>query len=143
MQSVLDAEIEQFTAGANRAVAAMGLAPVTIPAESSVVGSTVRIEGKIRCDQDLFVDGEVEGAIELPDHTLLIGKRARVSATIHAHNVVVVGSSKGNIEASERVELRNSCRHEGDIRTARIAIEDGAYFKGTIEVTRPPRVGAA
>jgi len=139
VQSVLDGEIERFAAGADRAVAAMGVTPVTIPAESSVVGSTVRIEGRIRCDQDLFVDGEVEGAIELPDHTLLIGKRARVTATIQAHDVVIVGCSYGNIEASERVELRSSGRHEGDIRASRIAIEDGAYFKGTLEVTRLPR----
>lgn len=136
MQSVVEGKIEAFAAGFNRSAMAAAAAPAAIPTETSLVGSTVRIEGRIRCDQDLFVDGEVEGSIDLPDHTLTIGKRARVTAAIQAHNVVIVGSAHGNIQASERVELRSQSRHEGDIRTARIAIEDGAYFKGTIEVVR-------
>ena len=134
VQTVLDTE--SAAAGAVRSFGQAAAAPARKAPETSLVGSTVRITGRIYCDQDLFIDGEVDGSIELPDHTLTIGKQARVTAAIQAHSVVVVGHAHGNIEASERVELRSLCRHEGDIRTSRIAIEDGAYFKGTIEVTR-------
>ncbi|MBZ5578651.1 MAG: polymer-forming cytoskeletal protein [Acidobacteriia bacterium] len=137
MPTILDCETEPVATGAIRNFVPTAATHAKISVETSLVGCTVRIEGRIFCDQDLFVDGEVKGSIELPDHTLTIGAHAKVTASIQAHSVVIIGQSQGDIQASGRVELRSLARHEGDIRTSRIAIQDGAYFKGTIEVTRP------
>ena len=100
------------------------------------VGSTVRIQGEIHGQQDLFVDGEVNGSVVLPGHTLTIGSKANVKATIKARNVVVVGNVEGDIEATERIELRGSSSLLGDVRSPRVVIENGAYLKGTVEVVR-------
>jgi cytoskeletal protein CcmA (bactofilin family) len=104
------------------------------------LGSRVRIQGKIFSDQDLQVDGEVDGTIEVHGHNLTIGPRARVKADIKAQNVSVVGTVEGTIEASERIELCSQCRVLGKIKTRRIAIKDGAFFKGNIEVVLPRAV---
>ena len=100
------------------------------------VGSTVSIQGDIVGQQDLFLDGEVNGSVSVPNHKLSIGPKARIKADIKAKNVVLVGAVEGKIEASERVELRNRCSVLGNIRTPRITIENGAYIKGTVEVVR-------
>lgn len=103
---------------------------------TSLVGSAVTIGGEIFCKQDLFVNGVVNGSMTLPNHKLTIGPEATVKADIKAHNVVIVGNVEGKIEASERIELRSRCRLMGDVRSPRVMIENGAYIKGTIEVTR-------
>lgn len=107
----------------------------------SLVGCGVKIGGDIYCQQDLFIDGEVTGTMNIPKHKLTIGPQARVKADIKAHNVVIVGNVEGKIEASERVELRGKCQLTGDVRSPRIMIENGAVIKGTIEVTREPQRG--
>ena len=122
--------------------AATGFTPTPyLPAEpakiaTAMVGSAVTIGGEIYSQQDLFVDGEVNGSLTLPNHKLTIGPQAKVKANIKAQNVVIVGSVEGKIEASERIELRNHCQLVGDIRGPRVVIENGAYIKGSIEVTR-------
>ena len=103
---------------------------------TALVGSAVTIGGEIFSQQDLFVDGEVNGTMTLPNHKLTIGPQARVKATIKAQNVVIVGSVEGKIEASERIELRSHSQFIGDVRGPRIVIENGAFIKGNIEVTR-------
>ena len=100
------------------------------------LGSTVHIVGEISGRQDMVVDGEVAGNITLPEHTLTIGSKANVKAGIKAKYVVLFGTVEGNIEASDRVELRNCCSLMGDIRSPRVQIENGAYIKGTVEVVR-------
>jgi cytoskeletal protein CcmA (bactofilin family) len=102
----------------------------------SHVGSAVHIEGEIYGQHDLLVDGEVKGSIVLHDHKLTIGPKATVKAIIKAQNVVLVGNVEGNIEASERIELRSVCTLLGDVRSPRIMIENGACIKGTVEVVR-------
>jgi cytoskeletal protein CcmA (bactofilin family) len=106
----------------------------------SNLGSRVRIQGKVFSDQDLQVDGEVEGTVEVHGHNLTIGPRARVRADIKAQNISVVGTVEGTIDATERIELCSQCRVMGKIRTRRIAIKDGAFFKGNIEVVQPRAV---
>ena len=103
----------------------------------SALGGTVRIKGKIVSNQDLYLDGEVDGSIELPECNLTIGPTAKVKATIQAQSVVLIGNFEGTIEASERVELRSQCSVVGDVKTTRILIEDGAYYKGSIDIVRP------
>lgn len=102
----------------------------------SMVGSAVTIGGDIFCKQDLFVDGEVHGTLNLPDHKLTIGPSGNVKANIKAHNVIIVGKVEGTIEATERIELRGRCHLTGDVKSPRISIENGAFIKGTIEVVR-------
>lgn len=102
----------------------------------SQVGSAIRIQGEIEGHQDMYVDGEVQGSMLLPDHTLTVGPKANVKANIKAQNVILVGNVEGKIEASQRIELRSRCTLLGDVRSPRILIENGAYIKGTVEVTR-------
>jgi len=103
---------------------------------SAVLGKSVIVKGEIHGREDLTIDGEVEGMIELQEHRLTIGPNAKVSATVKAREVVVLGTLHGNVETRDRVEIRKEAKLVGDIRTARIMIEDGAYFKGTIDILR-------
>jgi cytoskeletal protein CcmA (bactofilin family) len=108
----------------------------------SQVGSAVRIEGDIYGQEDLLVDGEVNGNVVLPDNKLTIGANANVRASIKAKNVVLIGMVEGNIEASERIELRSVCSMLGDVRSPRIMVENGAYIKGAVEVVREAAGGS-
>ena len=100
------------------------------------LGETVSFKGILYGREDVQIEGEVEGAIELPENTLIIGKQASVQASIKARQVLVYGSVQGNIEANETVILIRGARLIGDIRTPRITIEDGAFFKGSIDIVR-------
>jgi cytoskeletal protein CcmA (bactofilin family) len=112
--------------------------PTAPPAErTSTLGRTVRVEGKIISQQDLNVDGQVDGSIELPTSKLTIGPQANVKASIKAQTVSLVGNAEGTIEANERVELCGQSHLVGDIRTPRLVIKDGAYIKGKVDVIRP------
>ena len=101
------------------------------------IGKAVRIVGQIFSREDLYVDGDVEGTIELLEHKLTIGPNGKVQAGIKAREVVALGSVQGNVEAADKIEIRKDARLVGDIRTARIMIEDGAYFKGSIDIVKP------
>ncbi|HUI81634.1 MAG TPA: polymer-forming cytoskeletal protein [Bryobacteraceae bacterium] len=103
----------------------------------STLGRTVRVEGKIVSNQDLHVDGQVNGTIELPTSRLTIGPDASVKASIKAQNVSLVGNAEGTIEANERVELCSQSRMVGDVKTPRLVIKDGAYIKGNVDVVEP------
>lgn len=100
------------------------------------VGRSVVIKGDLSGSEDLFVDGTVEGSIELPGNGLTIGPNGQVSANVNAKTVVVHGKIDGNIRSSDRTELRKSAVAAGDIFTQRISIEDGAYFKGKVEIQK-------
>jgi len=114
--------------------------PVRSDARSSeiaTIGKSVVVKGELSGSEDLVVDGEVEGSIALRGQSLTIGPNGRVRANIEARNVILHGRVDGDIHASERVELRKSASLSGDITTARISIEDGAFFKGTIDIQKP------
>ncbi len=100
------------------------------------IGRSVLVKGELSGSEDLYVDGEVEGSVELRDHNLTVGPNGRVRANINAKEVVIHGKVDGNISGSDRVELRKSAVLVGDIVTRRIIIEDGAYFKGGIDVSK-------
>jgi cytoskeletal protein CcmA (bactofilin family) len=95
------------------------------------------VKGELSGSEDLIVDGEVEGSITLKGQTLTIGPNGRVRANIEARNVIVHGRLNGDIHATERVELRKTSSLAGDIATARISIDDGAFFKGGIDIQKP------
>jgi cytoskeletal protein CcmA (bactofilin family) len=119
--------------------------PETQRGSNAILGKSVIVKGQIHGREDLTIDGEVEGTIELQEHRLTVGPNGKVVATIKAREVVVLGTVHGNIETREKIEIRKEAKLVGDIRTARIVIEDGAYFKGTVDITRAeaPRPAAA
>lgn len=98
------------------------------------IGKSVVIRGELTGNEDLYLDGEIEGNIDLRDHKLVIGPNGKIKATITARDIVLHGRVEGNISATERVELKKSCSLVGDVSTQRIVIEDGAFFKGAIDI---------
>jgi cytoskeletal protein CcmA (bactofilin family) len=104
---------------------------------AATIGKAVKVNGQIVSQEDLYVDGDVEGTIELNQHKLTIGPNGKVHAAIKSREVVVLGSIQGNVEASDKIEIRKDAKLVGDIKTARIIIEDGAYFKGSIDIVKP------
>jgi cytoskeletal protein CcmA (bactofilin family) len=103
----------------------------------AAIGKSVIIKGQILSREDLYLDGEMEGTVEVPEHRLTIGPHAKLQAGIRAREVVVLGSVNGNVEASEKIDIRKDAKLTGDIKTGGIVIEDGAYFKGSIDIVRP------
>ncbi|HKD78264.1 MAG TPA: polymer-forming cytoskeletal protein [Candidatus Angelobacter sp.] len=98
------------------------------------IGKSVSIRGELTGSEDLYLDGEIEGTVDLRDHSLIIGPNGRIKATISARDLIVHGRVEGNVNATGRVELRKSCTLMGDVATGRIVIEDGAFFKGAIDI---------
>ncbi len=103
----------------------------------AVLGKSVMVKGQIHSREDLTIDGEVEGTVELSEHRLTIGPNGRVQANVKAREIVVLGSVQGNVEATDKIDIRKDAKLIGDIKTARIVIEDGAYFKGSIDIVKP------
>ena len=109
------------------------LAPT--PAETVArVGASLHIKGEISGNEDLHVDGIIEGSIQLEERKLTVGASGKVIADVSAREVVVYGSSKGNLRAGDRIEIKKDGSVVGELTTARIIIEDGAHFKGSIEI---------
>ena len=109
----------------------------TTPSGSSArLGASLHVKGEISGNEDLHIDGSVEGLIQLEDRKLTVGASAKLTADVVAREVVVYGSVKGNLRARDRIEIKKDGSVVGDLTTARIMIEDGAYFKGSIEIDR-------
>ncbi len=115
-----------------------------VPARGGMahIGKSVLVKGELSGSEDLYIDGEVQGTVELKDHNLTVGPNGRVHANLNAKEIVVQGKVQGNVRASDKIEIRKSGSVVGDIITTRITIEDGAYFKGSIDIQRP-EAGAA
>ncbi len=117
--------------------------PEPDPRNAATIGKAVKVNGQIVSQEDLYIDGDIEGTVELVQHKLTIGPNGKVHAAIKAREVVALGSIQGNVEASEKIEIRKEAKLVGDIRTARIIIEDGAYFKGSIDIVKAEPKAAA
>jgi cytoskeletal protein CcmA (bactofilin family) len=102
--------------------------------EFAHIGKSVSIKGELSGSEDIYIDGQVEGTVQLAGNSLTIGPNGRVRANISARNIIVGGSLDGNIQAAERTELRKTAVVNGDVQTRRIAIEEGAYFKGKLDI---------
>ncbi|HEY7336350.1 MAG TPA: polymer-forming cytoskeletal protein [Bryobacteraceae bacterium] len=112
-------------------------APVAqTPKGTAVFGKTMRVRGEIYCDEELYLDGEIDGTLEVR-HRLTIGPNGKVKANVKAQELVVSGSIQGDVEAAERISIMKGASIVGDVKTAGIVIEDGAYFKGGIDILRP------
>ena len=110
--------------------------PPHTASEMTLISKSVAIKGEVSCDEDLYIDGQVEGTIDPKGYRLTIGPNGRVKANITARAVVVQGRLEGNIQASDRVDLKQSAVVMGDIATQRISIDEGAYFKGNVNIQK-------
>jgi cytoskeletal protein CcmA (bactofilin family) len=114
------------------------------------IGKSVVIKGELDGSEDLTIEGQVEGKIQLKDHVLTIGPNGKIKATVFAKAVIVLGEVSGNVTASEKVDIRDGGSVDGDIISPRVAIAEGAHFRGTVDMQRknvhephtlaPPRV---
>ncbi len=107
------------------------------------VGASLHIKGEISGNEDLLVEGTVEGPVHLVDHKLTVGLGAKLNSDVVAREVIVHGKVEGNLRASDRIEIMKTGSVVGNLTTARILIEDGAGFKGSIEIDRKaPAIGS-
>ena len=112
----------------------------TIPSvaanSQTVLGRTAVVQGQLSAGEDLLIDGQFDGTINLNDHCLTVGAEGHVKAEIRARQVIVLGSVTGNIVAGEKIEIRRTGHVLGDLSAATVAIEEGAYLKGSIDISR-------
>jgi cytoskeletal protein CcmA (bactofilin family) len=102
------------------------------------IGKSVVIKGELNGSEDLMIEGHVEGKIELKDHVLTIGPNGRIKAQVFAKSVIVLGEVNGNVTASEKVDIRDGGAVDGDIVSPRVAIAEGAHFRGTVDMQKKP-----
>ena len=107
------------------------------------IGKSVSIRGELSGSEDIYIDGQIEGTVQLGQGNLTVGPNGRVHANIVARNVTIGGNLDGNIEAGERTELRKTAVVNGDVQTRRIVIEEGAFFKGNLEIVMASKVQPA
>ena len=107
------------------------------PGDQATIGKGLFIKGEINGSESLYIDGKVEGSINLPGNRVTVGRNGQVSASITAREIVVLGKVRGNMTATDRVDIRAEGSLSGDVSAARISIEDGAFFKGGIDIRKP------
>ena len=106
------------------------------------IGKSLKLKGEITGSEDLYIDGEVEGMVELKENSLTVGPNGKVHADVSARSITILGRLQGNVKAGERIEIRKTGSLEGDLSTARIVIEDGAVFRGSIDIVKPGQSAA-
>ena len=106
--------------------------------ESTVIGEHITIEGSIRGEENLVIDGAMKGNVELKNHNFTIGSKGRFDGEIEAQNISISGEIKGNVKTPGRVQITSEADFIGEIKAHNISVEDGAYFKGVIELQREP-----
>jgi len=135
-------EPEQRPATSTAAAAAPAIAeaprPVgaTTTADQATIGKSLVIKGEVTGSESLYIDGRVEGSINLAGNRVTVGRNGVVAANINAREIVVLGKVRGNLTASDRVDIRSDGSLTGDVVAARISIEDGAFFKGGIDIRK-------
>lgn len=111
-------------------------AATTTTADQATIGKSLVIKGEVTGSESLYIDGRVEGSISLAGNRVTIGRNGVVAANINAREIVVLGKVRGNLTASDRVDIRSDGSLTGDVVAARISIEDGAFFKGGIDIRK-------
>ena len=106
------------------------------PLEQATIGRTLVIKGEVSGSESLYIDGRVEGTINLTDNRLTVGRNGVVNADVTAKEVVVMGKVTGNIICTDRVDIRSEGSLTGDVVTPRISVEDGAFLKGSVDITK-------
>ena len=127
-----------FEAAPARPAVAGATAAAAVPTgEQATIGKSLVVKGELSGSESLYIDGKVEGAINLPGNRVTVGRNGQVAANIVAREIVVLGKVRGNCQASDRVDIRSEGSLTGDVIAARISIEDGAFFKGGIDIRKP------
>ena len=121
---------------------APGVRPATATApaaagDQATIGKSLVVKGEVTGSESLYVDGKVDGSINLPGNRVTVGRNGQVTANITAREIVVLGKVRGNVNASDRVDIRSEGSLSGDVVAQRISIEDGAFFKGGIDIRKP------
>ena len=111
------------------------VAPAT--GDQATIGKGLFIKGEISGSESLYIDGKVEGSVNLPGNRVTVGRNGQVAASITAREIVVLGKVRGNVTATDRVDIRAEGSLSGDVAAARISIEDGAFFKCGIDIRKP------
>jgi len=127
------------TAPSVPAIAAEPVQPrpvTTTTADQATIGKSLVIKGEVTGSESLYIDGRVEGSINLSGNRVTVGRNGVVAANINAREIVVLGKVRGNLTASDRVDIRSDGSLTGDVIAARISIEDGAFFKGGIDIRK-------
>jgi cytoskeletal protein CcmA (bactofilin family) len=117
--------------------APLGAAGAVPTGEQATIGKSLIVKGEVSGSESLYIDGKVEGAINLPGNRVTVGRNGQVAANIQAREIVVLGKVRGNCHASDRIDIRSEGSLTGDVIAARISIEDGAFFKGGIDIRKP------
>jgi cytoskeletal protein CcmA (bactofilin family) len=117
-------------------------APPAVAGDQATIGKSLVVKGEVTGSESLYIDGKVEGAINLPGNRVTVGRNGQVAANITAREIVVLGKVRGNMTASDRVDIRSEGSLTGDVAAQRISIEDGAFFKGGIDIRKPEGKGA-
>jgi cytoskeletal protein CcmA (bactofilin family) len=105
--------------------------------EQATIGKSLMIKGEVTGSESIFIDGRIEGTITLPGNRVTVGRNGQVAANISAREIVVLGKVRGNCQAADRIDIRAEGSLTGDVTAARISIEDGAFFKGGIDIRKP------
>ena len=107
---------------------------MTSPIEQATIGRTVVIKGEVSGNESLYIDGRIEGSVTFKDHRVTVGRNGVVQANISAREVVIMGKVTGNVECSDRVDIRSEGTLNGDVVSARISVEDGAMLRGSVQL---------
>jgi cytoskeletal protein CcmA (bactofilin family) len=127
-----------FETSPTRPAVGAGNASAAVPTgEQATIGKSLIVKGELTGSESLYIDGKVECAINLPGNRVTVGRNGQVAANIVAREIVVLGKVRGNCQASDRVDIRSEGSLTGDVIAARISIEDGAFFKGGIDIRKP------
>ncbi len=110
-------------------------APVSA-GDQATIGKGLFIKGEITGTESIFIDGKIEGSLNLPGNRVTVGRNGQVAASINAREIVILGKVRGNVSATDRVDIRAEGALTGDVAAARISIEDGAFFKGGIDIRK-------
>jgi cytoskeletal protein CcmA (bactofilin family) len=108
--------------------------PSSGPRDKAVIGPSIHIDGDLRGEEDLLIEGEVNGTVQLRNNSLTIGAQGKVRADVYAHSIYVDGLMEGDLFGTERVHIRKSAQVRGNVTSPRVSLEDGAKFKGSIEM---------
>ncbi len=121
--------------------AAAGAPGALASGEQATIGKSLVVKGEVSGSESLYIDGKVEGSINLPGNRVTVGRNGQVAANVMAREIVVLGKVRGNCQATDRVDIRSEGSLTGDVIAARISIEDGAFFKGGIDIRKPGQEG--
>lgn len=126
-QAPRQASVSATTQGSSSSAGARG-------GSGAIIGRSIQINGDVKGDEDLLIEGDVSGTVELKNHALTVGKEGKVMADIYARSITVDGTTEGDLYASERIAIRSSANVRGNLLAPRISLEDGAKFKGSVEM---------